>query len=428
MLHQICLVSFLMLATGYPETENTVPGPQVSLVVFSDPHYYDPCLGTGGTAFESLLEGNVKMIAESRQILEEAVQKIIRWDPDLVLIPGDLTKDGSLISHLRFAGYLASLEEQGAEVFVIPGNHDILNRNSLAYVRDTFIRVQNVDPVRFEQIYAHYGYGEAIFRDPVSLSYVAEPAEGLWIIGLDPCIYHPGPGQSRGDGELRPGTILWLKEILEMPEAREKQKFAMMHHGVLEHFRGQNRYFNEYVVNDHRKVSRMLAENGIRVVFTGHYHANDITLKEWSDGSVLYDVETGSLVTFPCPIRKIKLAGDSMKIETAIIRSIPSKKNDFSEYAKDYAVKGVSCNVEAFLLRWHFRPEDADQVAFQIGQAFADHCAGDEIPRDPPIDTNGLSLKAKFFVSFRKRMVRNLRNDLAPPDNNLTIDLRTGRY
>ena len=427
MMHQVCLISFLLLSSGHPETKDTVPESHASLVVFSDPHYYDPCLGTDGLAFENVVEGNVKMLAESRQILEKAVQNILLWDADLVLIPGDLTRDGSLISHLRFAGYLGSLEEQGAKVYVVPGNHDILNRNSLAYVRDTAIPVQNVDPVRFEQIYEPYGYGEAIYRDPVSLSYVAEPAEGIWILGLDPCIYHPNPGQDRGDGEFRPATILWLKEVLERPEAREKHIIAMMHHGVLEHFRGQNRYFGEYVVNDHRKISRMLAEKGVKVVFTGHFHANDVTLKEWPDGAVLYDVETGSLITYPCPIRKIRLAGDSMKIETVTIRSIPSRNDDFRQYAKNYAEEGVSNTVEAFLLKWHFKPADADQVASQIGQAFADHCAGDEIPRDPPIDMNGLSLKAKFFVSLRKRMVRSLWNDLEPPDNNLSIDLRTGR-
>ena len=58
--------------------------------------------------------------------------------------------------------------------------------------------------------------------------------------------------------------------------------------------KSQKKYFEEYVVNDYKKVSRLLAKWGIQTVFTGHYHANDITSQQWNDGSFLLIVMNGA--------------------------------------------------------------------------------------------------------------------------------------
>jgi hypothetical protein len=200
----------------------------------------------------------------------------------------------------------------------------------------------------------------------------------------------------------------------------------MMHHGIVEHYRGQEKHFGEYVVEDHKKVSKIFAKHGIRTVFTGHYHANDITVKGWNDGSFLFDVETGSLVTYPCPIRKVDIRGDSMSIETRYIESIPSVRKGFPEFARSYVKEGVSGIAEQTLVDMKLRPEDASHLASQIGDAFSAHYAGDEIYRDPPLDLEGVNLKGRFIISFRKKLVWGLYNDLPPADNDITINLRTG--
>jgi len=45
---------------------------------------------------------------------------------------------------------------------------------------------------------------------------------------------------------------------------------------------------------------------GIRLIFTGHYHANDI-VEFTNDGKTLYDIQTGSLVTPPYSYRIMTL-------------------------------------------------------------------------------------------------------------------------
>lgn len=422
---QLWVLSLALIGAILPEEELPPPGLTASIIVFSDPHYFDPSLGTEGPAFEAYLDNDRKLLRESTELLEEAIDIALRSGAGIVLIPGDLTKDGTLLSHRGVARELHRLEAHGPDVLVVPGNHDVSNGEAFAYRGDSAVRVENLDPEGFARLYGPFGYDEAISRDSFSLSYLVEPVESLWILGLDACRYdlNDPRGHSHTGGSFRQETLAWLEQLLTSEEAAGKTIIAMMHHGVLEHYRGQKKYFGEYVVDDHRKVSRMLARLGVRVVFTGHYHANDITMKQFGDGSTMYDIQTGSLVTWPCPVRSVRLEGDSMHIETRHISSIPSHGNGFPEYARSYVISGVSGIAEQTLLEMKLRPEDASRLSSQIGEAFAAHYYGDETPREPPIDLEGVNLKGRTIISFRKKLVRGLYNDLPPADNNLSIHL-----
>ena len=301
------LFSLLLSGTLVQAPEISASQLYVSMAVFSDPHFYNPDLGTTGKSFENVLKSQGKLIPESSELLEAAIADILSSNVSMVLIPGDLTKDGALSSHLGMASRLKKLTNSGIEVFVVPGNHDVNSGRAYSYQGDQARRVPNVDPARFEEIYGPYGYDEAIFRDSGSLSYIAEPVEGLWVIGLDACLYDKNDttGHSETGGELNKDLRRWLEKILLSEEASQRTKIAIMHHGMVEHYRTQKKHFREYVVKDYKKRSRWLASLGVQTIFTGHYHANDITLQEWNDGSFLFDIETGSLVTYPCPIRKV---------------------------------------------------------------------------------------------------------------------------
>ena len=116
------LVSLLAKAPDYPET---------SFVVFSDPHIFDTSLGTTGKAFEAYIAADRKLVREGPEIIESAVAAIKDLKANIVLVSGDLTKDGEKSSHDVAAGYLAQLKAAGKKVYVVPGNHDI--KNGLSY-------------------------------------------------------------------------------------------------------------------------------------------------------------------------------------------------------------------------------------------------------------------------------------------------------
>jgi 3',5'-cyclic AMP phosphodiesterase CpdA len=126
-------------------------------LVFSDPHYYDPSLGTTGTAFDSYVAHDRKLIAESDAIMRALVSAVDAANPEVVLIPGDLTKAGEQISHLSAANYLRQMKTQGRKIFVVPGNHDIHNPGAASYSGDTTTSVPSIAPADFAAIYQDFG-------------------------------------------------------------------------------------------------------------------------------------------------------------------------------------------------------------------------------------------------------------------------------
>jgi len=313
----VCLCGLFAPACDRSHGPSVSPIPTVKLMVFSDPHYYDPSLGTTGAAFDSYVAHDRKLVAESDAVLRALVSAVNAENPDVVLIPGDLTKDGEQTSHGLVANYLGQMKRQGRRIFVVPGNHDIQNAGAASYSGDATTPVPSIAPADFSTIYQDFGFGDAISRDPDSLSYVAELVPGLWLLALDSCIYGPNLGDSQVAGRLRDTTQTWIKARLDEAKASQIRVIGMMHHGVIEHFANQAVVFPEYLVNDRDVVAGVFSDGGMGAVFTGHFHANDITQGTPSGSSQsLFDIETGSAVTYPCPYRIVDVAGDILTVTT----------------------------------------------------------------------------------------------------------------
>lgn len=91
---------------SYKVDKNSV-NPEIKIAIISDIHYMDKSLLVkDGPAFQAYLAKDPKLLEYSSDILRAAVRDIIRKRPNLVLIPGDLTKDGERISHERVASIL----------------------------------------------------------------------------------------------------------------------------------------------------------------------------------------------------------------------------------------------------------------------------------------------------------------------------------
>jgi hypothetical protein len=410
--------------------------PSARFAVFSDPHVYDAGLGTDGSAFQADMDSDRKLLSESREILETALQRVKEEGVQFLLVPGDLTKDGEKQDHLLVAEELAGLARAGIRVYVVPGNHDVLNPHAVRYSGATRARVPNVTPGEFAEIYRDAGYGEALFRDPESLSYVAEPVAGLWLLAVDSAAYAGNPGRTSpetGSG-LAPERVAWIETMLGMALSRQKAVIVMMHHGVVEHFVGQEKYFPRYLVSDWRKASDMFASYGVRAVFTGHFHAQDIALRRTSGGRTLYDIETGSLVTFPDPIRLVTIdaADQKMRIESSFIEDIPSfvdRGMSFGEYSRDFVEAGTAKIAVRTMKSYGIPDDEAAILAAQVAAAFAAHFRGDERFRGTEmIRTRGLSPLAGLVVGMRKDLIASLWSDTEPPDNDLVIDCASGAW
>ncbi len=411
-------------------SEQACRAPQYErFAVFSDPHVYDTALGAEGAAFEAYMAADRKMLLQSQAILQVAVGSIIDQHPRFVLVPGDLTKDGEYQNHLKFARSMKRLEQAGVEVYVVPGNHDVMNPDAVRYVGDAVKPVRSVTEREFVHIYRELGYGEALDRDADSLSYLAEPAPGLWLLAID-STRHRENTEETGPvtaGRLSASTVQWVLEKLEQAKRRGKQVIGMMHHGLLEHYTGQTLLFPEYVIEGYAALSKRLADAGLGVVFTGHYHANDVTFARWDNGSTLFDVETGSLVTAPSPYRFVDYfpREKQMVITTEHVTSIEGMP-DFAAWAAKFLDDGVRGLVTYQLTASGLADAaTAQAIAPVIASALEAHYAGDEPVADPLTQQIAALLQASGSPVGQAwaYSLLSLHNDLAPADNDVVLDL-----
>lgn len=405
--------------------------PAVRFAIFSDPHYFDPALGTTGSAFEAYLNNDRKLLRESPELLQAAITDIVQDSPAFVLVSGDLTKDGEASSHAQVVSYLQQLKAAGIQAYVIPGNHDILNGQSDRYLGDQTERVPNVTADEFASLYADFGYNQALQRDPNSLSYLAEPTPGLWLLALDSCRYRDnqeGKEETVG-GRFSPATLQWIEDTLAEAARQNKAVIVMMHHGVVPHFSTEAKDFGDYLVENYAAVARLFAAYNVRMVFTGHFHAQDISQAIEPGNKILYDIETGSLVSYPDPYRLVTIsAAQEATITSKQITAIPSHPTDFLAFSRATLLEGVGLITVKAMAGYKVGQTEAESLAPQVAAAFLAHYSGDEnLPAGQEIiRSKGLTLPGWVVVTFRKGLLVSLWHDLAPADNALTINLKTG--
>ena len=399
----------------------------LKIAVLSDLHYMDPSLlKKDGTAFQMYLMQDPKLLAESGAILQQILHKLVNEKPDLVLISGDLTKDGELVSHKSLLKQLQILDLNHIKVLVVPGNHDINNPDAKLFNGDNATSVATITPDNFKSLYADYGYKNAISRDPNSLSYVSEPLKDLRILAIDANEYYNNtPIYCVVAGKIKDATMVWAKKQLADAKAKGKTVIGMMHHGIVEHFIGESVIFPDYLVDDWGAKADELIQAGLKVIFTGHFHANDATMRTLGNLS-LVDVETGSPVIYDSPFRIINLTNNKLYINTEHIERIiyPGLNGiSFHEYEKDFSLKGFEIQAKYMLMNPPYSvPED---VATQIAPVFADgmlaHFGGDEtISAEAAAQIQAIS----EISSDLANIIYGLYTDLPPADNKLVVDLK----
>lgn len=314
----LCLIALGAAIPSYAQTK---------IAVLSDIHVMAPELVVNdGTAWQNALGGERKLLDYSAEIYDVLIEKYLADKPDMLLITGDLTKDGELASHQYVLAGLDKLRKAGIAVYVIPGNHDRGTSNAYIFDGDERSKAEVADATAFESMYHDYGYNSASIRESTSLTYACEPVNGLVLIGID----------SGNDGSLTDATLNWVCQQAKKARSKGKQVLAMMHHPLFPHVNNLDRFLGSYRVNDYEEVKDRLTDAGIHVILTGHVHISDIA-KDYNTALTdsIYDVNTGCTISYPCDYRELTLSKDMRRltVNTGHVASLPSDE-DFSNTAK----------------------------------------------------------------------------------------------
>jgi hypothetical protein len=247
----------------------------------------------------------------------------------------------------------------------------------------------------------------------------------MWLLALDACRYRenvPGKQEIVG-GKISQKTADWIASVLKAAAVENKAVMATIHHGVVEHWKGQSKLHPDYLIEDYAEFGRFLASWNVRVAFTGHYHAQDIALSQFGD-KFIYDVETGSLVTAPCPIRYAEIKDNVLNIRSDTIVDRLHPDTAFADNARAFVKKTVMFEAAATLRKFKVSAKDTDYIADAVGDAFTAHYNGDENPDlRPAFNRKRLGPWGKFVYGQQKYVLDGLWADLPPADNNAKLQL-----
>lgn len=341
------------------------------IAVMSDLHYLSPDMIADTEDFEHAFNSDRKLLKESSSVLHEMLERVRADKPDILLVSGDLTKDGEQECHAALAKQLQQLQQDvpGLKIYVINGNHDIRNYNAKNFntADGKAVPATRTEPEDFKRIY------DFVYSDPTvlatftpaegnkagGLSYVARPVEGLTVIAMDTCRYS-SDNTSNGDDEHETSGAIsadlekWVIEQTAAAKARGDLVIGLEHHGLVPHFDVQPTILPMYLVNGYERIAQEYADAGMSVVFTGHMHAVDIAAMTTKAGNTFYDIETGSALTYPCPVRFVDLRRSTVGGETNTYMSVSTKTHigpihytdpatgvayvidDLTEYAREF--------------------------------------------------------------------------------------------
>ena len=305
---------------------------QERIMVIADPHVLAQSLIEEGEAFESMMDNQRKMLDLSEPAWWALIDTALTYKPELVLIPGDLTKDSEKASHEVVVAGLERLHKAGIKTLVIPGNHDI-GGNAYAYKGDQKIEVEHLSDEEWESRYA-WVYNNAVAKDPDSHSYVSEPFSGVTVLAID------GTNNDASVGSLSENTLSWVLAQADSAKSHGNLIIAMAHWQLMDHFDMQGRVESACQFENAAAIRDSLAHHGVHLVLTGHFHINSITTYRdtlSAELDSLVEISTGSPITYPCPYRWLTISQDrhSVTVETDNLMALATRP-DLLPYSREW--------------------------------------------------------------------------------------------
>ncbi len=298
----------------------------IEMHVITDIHYISNKINDGGEAFQKMVENS-----DGRQInyIEEMVDAFVyeteQNKPEVLIISGDLTHHGEKDSHLDLAEKFEQIEENGTQVLVVPGNHDINNPYAREFKEDKQILTDSITADEFQEIYADFGYNNAFKRDKNSLSYLATPTDNVWVLMLDSSIYNKNVNSPATNGKIKDITLEWIKECAELAKENNAQIVTSMHHNLYKH---SNLLYHGFVLDNADEVLEVFKEYNLNIVLSGHIHVQNIMSDETN---TVFDIVTSGFVIYPLQYGILNFNNEGFTYNTELV--------DVEKWAKDFDIQ-----------------------------------------------------------------------------------------
>lgn len=339
-------------------------GTEIVIGHISDLGYYplSYCYASdfAGTTYRTELLTGTTIFMESSVIIKAALDQIAQFNPNYLVVTGNLTRNGEALAHIEVSNLLRKLQnavrinKPNFQIFVIPGSNDIYNKRASRYDKNGEAEfVTSITRKEFAGLYAGLGYpklsnvellklynsidginipenafeleeyswitnsnnsGRITFKyqfqskidatdyDEGELTYVARTSEGRIFFCADDFL-------NDGGGRLDPASKALLDSVIELEQTTEKKIFGVFHHNVMEHL-GESEIdslISGSVLYNSKDTLEYLANIDMRYVFSGHAGVNDINSYISFNGKMLIEATTTNITGYKGGVRYVTI-------------------------------------------------------------------------------------------------------------------------
>ena len=316
--------------------------------VITDTHLIADSLHDDGQAFRHIQNTSQgKDLVYQETALRTFVDLANKKKPTAIIVTGDVTFNGELVSAQKFAEIFSHLKE--TKLLVLPGNHDIYDGWARAFKGPNQLLARQISPKDWQEIFK-CSYDCALSIDPGSLAYSVQLNQRYLLILLDSNIY--GKQESNGapmtEGQINEEQIIWLEEQLESAKRNQLRPLLFMHHNLYVHNPAVNRGF---VLNNAQLLCRLCQDFNIKLAFSGHIHAQNIVGPVEKTPTV--EIVTSSFCSYDQGYGVIKVSPDHIKYQRHTFNMKPfltkrelEEQNlaHFHHYLKEIQIKNLKGN------------------------------------------------------------------------------------
>lgn len=304
---------------------------ETKFYLISDPHYFATELGCSGAEYEDFMHYEQKCFAETESINNSVVKWLEKAnDADILLIAGDLSFNGEAKSHEKFLELLYKLKNSGKKIYVVTADHDFKEEEweTFAFKESGRYSPERTKRSELFDMYRDFGFGDAIAADRENLSYVAQLSENVRLLCIN-CDF-----KEKGKYYFKDEQWVWIKEQTEKARNDNQTIIAMCHYPILP---GQPLFqlISPMMIKDAYKFASFLADEGVKMIFTGHMHNQSINYIDTEKGNRLYDITTGAIIADPAFIRHVTITDGKAEIKSIPTPDFEWDTDDCKKYLSD---------------------------------------------------------------------------------------------
>ncbi len=284
-----------------------------SFYLLTDSHYVSKKNWVEGKPITFRERSDQIALKATPEILDTFIDKIIAdSETDTVLFTGDNVNNCDMNSHYEFRERLERLVNAGKKVYVIYATHDYSgsgeDNNWFSGCRYTETGTEPVESMKkggLYEFYCDYGPKQALSVHRESGSYSVKLGDRVRLIAI------VDNGDGGGYCGLFEGGVEWLKNEIKAAENDGDYVLLATHHPVLPPWEIYRHVADHEMYGGYRELWKIMCENGIRVIFTGHTHIQNIRKYTDDNGNWFVDVSTIALANSAGKMRKVTVDAES---------------------------------------------------------------------------------------------------------------------